>query len=166
MRKLKKVVSILLSIIMIVSLFNIVPFTANAAGGVEYIYRSWNADTQPVVDETKTCSSYTELSERSSDELEAGWYVVSSDLFIDSRLSVGSGTVNLILEDGAKLNVHRGIGVAPGTTLNIYGQSQGTGKLVVVFDPGDSRNDDNAMIGGTGSGGNAGDINIYGGVFR
>ena len=166
MQKLKKPVSILLAVIMVFSLFTVIPTSASAAGAVEYIYRWWDADAKEVRQETITCTDYTEMSERSSDELASGRYVVSSDLYIDSRLFVTSGTVDLILRDGATLNVHRGIGVNPGTTLNIYGQSEGTGKLEVFFDPNDNRNDNNAIIGGTGENGYAGNISIHGGVLR
>ena len=167
MQKLKKPVSVLLTVIMVVSLFTVIPMPASAAEAVEYIYRWWVADAKEVKQETRTCSDYTEMSERSSDELESGWYAASGNLFIDSRLFVRNGeTVNLILKDGATLNVHRGIGVESGATLNIYGQSQGTGTLEVVFDPGDDRNNDNAMIGGTGEDGSSGTISIHGGVLR
>ena len=167
MRLLKRTVSVVLSLIMIVSLFTIVPFTANAADGVEYICRSWNSDTKQVTEETKTCEDYTELSARSSDELAEGWYVVSERTILENRLFVRYGkTVNLILKDGAYLNLHRGIGVDSGATLNIYGQSQDTGTLEVVFDPEDKYNKDNAVIGGTGENGNAGNISIHGGELK
>ena len=167
MQILKKSVSILLTVILVVSLFTIIPASVSAAGAVAYVYRWWDADAKEVKQETRTCSDYTEMSERSSDELESGWYAASGNLFIDSRLFVRNGkTVNLILKDGATLNVHRGIGVESGATLNIYGQSQGTGTLEVVFDPGDDRNYDNAMIGGTGEDGSSGTISIHGGVLR
>ena len=167
MMQMKKPVSILLSVIMVIGLFTIVPFTANAAEAVEYVYRWWDAAAKEVKQETRVCTDYTEMSERSSDELESGWYAASGNLFIDSRLFVRNGkTVNLILKDGATLNVHRGIGVESGATLNIYGQSQGTGTFEVVFDPGDDRNCDNAMIGGTGEDGSSGTISIHGGVLR
>ena len=167
MQKLKKPVSILLAVIMVVSLFTVIPTPASAAEAVEYVYLWWDADAKEVKQETRTCSDYTEMSERSSDELESGWYAASGNLFIDSRLFVRNGeTVNLILKDGATLNVHRGIGVESGATLNIYGQSQGTGTFEVVFDPGDDRNYDNAMIGGTGENGSSGTISIHGGVLR
>lgn len=42
MKLLKKSVSILLVMTMIVSLFTIIPFEASAAGAVEYIYRYWD----------------------------------------------------------------------------------------------------------------------------
>ena len=156
----------MLSLIMILGMFTFMPAPVSAAETMHYVERSWNADTKQVVEETKTCTDYTDLSESSSDELNSGWYAASGSLFIDSRLFVRNGkTVNLILKDGATLNVRRGIGVESGATLNIYGQSQGTGKLEVVFDPGDDRNNDNAVIGGTGEGGSAGSISIHGGVL-
>ncbi|MBR2279303.1 MAG: hypothetical protein IJ903_00030, partial [Ruminococcus sp.] len=61
MRLFRKPVSILLSLIMVVSLFTIVPFTANAADAVEYLYRTWDARQNKVVAHTATCTDYTTI---------------------------------------------------------------------------------------------------------
>ncbi|MBR2108620.1 MAG: hypothetical protein IJ932_01545, partial [Ruminococcus sp.] len=61
MRLLKRTVSVVLSLIMIVSLFTIVPFTANAADAVEYLYRTWDARQNKVVAHTATCTDYTTI---------------------------------------------------------------------------------------------------------
>lgn len=52
-----------------------------------------------------------------------GWYYVKGELNITKRATV-SGTVHLILCDGANLTVDGGIEVAEGNSLSIYGQSQ------------------------------------------
>ena len=96
MKMIKKPVSILLIMTMIVSLFTIIPFEVGAASGVQYIERSW--DGYGILSDTKTCTNYTSLSNRSSDTLYSGWYVVDNNMTIDGRLRV-SGTVNLILCD-------------------------------------------------------------------
>ena len=49
---------------------------------------------------------------------------------IKGRVEV-TGTVNLILCDGATLIAWKGITVPKGATLNIYGQSAGTGRLTI-----------------------------------
>ena len=109
MRKLRKPLSILLSLILILGIFTAVPFEAGAAGSVSYIYRSWNGDM--VMQETRTCTDYTELSDRTSSELNSKTYVVSHDTTVDSRLAV-SGTTDIIICDGATLTLTQGITVS------------------------------------------------------
>lgn len=53
MRKLKKPLSILISLILVLSLFTIIPPHAFAADSVWYIYRWWNSSTNQVQSETK-----------------------------------------------------------------------------------------------------------------
>lgn len=110
--------------------FTGVPFPVSAAGGVSFIYRTWDAANKKVVEETRTYDDYTELSARSSDTLSEGVYVVSQSTKVSSRLYVESGTVELILCDGTTLTAEKGIRVPEGSTLIIYGQSKDSGKLV------------------------------------
>jgi uncharacterized repeat protein (TIGR02543 family) len=99
----------------------------------------------------------------SSDEaLASGWYVVSEDVAFSNRIVV-SGTVNLILADGKTLTASAGVNVPENSSLIIWGQSSGTGKLTAQ--PGVSNQ---AAIGGGNEGGegvnnSAGTITIYGG---
>ena len=85
-KTLKKSVSILLTLAMMFGILTVIPIEANAASGVSYIYRSWNGSK--VVSQTKTCTDYTLLANRSSDTLSGGWYVVDRDMTIDGRLRV------------------------------------------------------------------------------
>lgn len=62
MQMLKKPVSILLSLMLIISLFTIVPITANAEGGIEYNFRSWDNNNKTVKTETRTRTNYIDLS--------------------------------------------------------------------------------------------------------
>ncbi|MBB5217819.1 hypothetical protein HNP77_000163 [Treponema rectale] len=58
-----------------------------------------------------------------------GWYLVDSDIEISERITV-SGSVNLILCDGATLTASKGITVSSGNTFTVYGQSEDSGKLI------------------------------------
>lgn len=145
MQKLKKHVSLLLALIMVFSLFTIVPVTVHAEDGVEYVYRSWNYITEEIEEETKICTEYTDLSARTSDSLSPGWYVVRGDVTAVNRLMINYGEVNLILCDGCTLDAKKGIGVEPFATLNIYGQLNDTGKIKSI--KGNRKYD--AVIGGT-----------------
>lgn len=69
--------------------------------------------------------------------LSSGWYVVKGDVTTSDLLVNDGESVNLIISDGAKLTAngtsdHAGIGVKEGTSLTIYGQSAGTGKIIAT----------------------------------
>lgn len=66
MKKLKKPLSILLLLIMIFSLFTIVPFTANAAEGVYYKYGEWDESNHRLLTVYTSCSDYTVLDSNST----------------------------------------------------------------------------------------------------
>jgi hypothetical protein len=110
-----------------------------------------------------TSQSHAAKQLTSSDrELTSGWYVVNEDVAFSNRIVV-SGTVNLILADGKTLTASAGVNVPENSSLIIWGQSSGTGKLTAQ--PGVSNQ---AAIGGGNEGGegvnnSAGTITIYGG---
>ena len=93
----------------------------------------------------------------------SGWYVVSGNVELNKRVTV-SGTINLILCDGAVFNPKKGITVNEGNTLNIYCQSAGDGALTV-----DNCDGYMAAIGSnsgsTSTGVNCGTITINGGII-
>ncbi len=96
----------------------------------------------------------------SSTSWNEGWYVVYDDVTITDRISV-SGTVNLILFDGATLTANKGIGVGSSATFNVYAQSEDEatmGALVATA----TTEFNCAGIGG-GNNSNFGTININGG---
>ena len=154
--KMEKTVSILLSLTLIISVFTISPFEVSAQGVVSCIERSW--DGEKVVATEKTVSEYTVLDENTDTELSEGWYVVTRDVTFADRLMIGSGTVNLILCDYATLTDHAGIGVAEDAALNIYGQTENTG-TILVHPQEETADPDNAAIGGTND--PAGDIIVH-----
>ena len=107
---------------------------------------------------------------------DGSWYVVTENVTIDKRIII-TGTVNLVLCDGAKLIAKQGIsvnglnryGFSGGnvlSALNIYAQSGGTGTLFAGTTDGISSilpyNPDDAAIGGDHEFRN-GDIAIHGG---
>ena len=77
-----------------------------------------------------TQANCTEITERTDDISTPGWYVVKENVTI-SGLNI-SGEVNLILCDGATLTVTSFMNVTQGSTLNLYWQSAGTGKLTAA----------------------------------
>ena len=136
-----------------------------------------------------TVADYTLLNKHpdlQNDIWNSGWYVVDRSVTFDCRPTM-SGEVNIILCDGAVLNMVHGIRNYAGQTLSIYVQSNGgdMGKLIAGSyenQAGIGGNDDEsngiinifggrieatgihqgAGIGG-GDSGDGGEINIYGG---
>ena len=86
-----------------------------------YIDKNGNLATQ---------ANCTEITERTDDISTPGWYVVKENVTI-SGLNI-SGEVNLILCDRATLTVTSFMNVTQGSTLNLYWQSAGTGKLTAA----------------------------------
>lgn len=85
------------------------------------------------------------------------WYVVVGNVTIDGHITV-NGDVNLILTDGSSLTAEY-ITVDQGNSISIYGQSGGTGKLIL------EKGSTVAALGG-GYDHNSGDITIHGGDIR
>lgn len=92
-------------------------------------------------------------------ELSNFTYSVEENIVTDERIVV-DGTVNLIIRDGASLTASDGITVMPGSTLNIYGQAEGTGILNAT-----AVSSGFAGIGGT-KADECGAINIHGVVIN
>ena len=80
------------------------------------------------------------------DVTPSDWYLVSWDVTISKRIDV-IGNVNLVILDGHTVTFEDGIHVAPGSTLNIYGQSNDSGVLKSV-----AVTNKQAAIGGNGGG--------------
>lgn len=88
-------------------------------------------------------------------EQESGWYAVSGKTAWHYRLRV-EGNVNLILCDDAELRCEKGIEVNEGSSLTVWRQDYGTGKLYATGSAAD------AGIGGNG-GHDAGSLTFNGG---
>ena len=94
------------------------------------------------------------------------WYVVTENVTFEKRIEI-TGTVNLVLCDGATLTAKQGISVnVSAGALNIYAQNGGTGALYAGTTDGTSTTmkdrPQNAAIGGDAYSSN-GDIKIHGG---
>ena len=132
-----------------------------ADDSITYVSRSWDSSSKSVISSIRTCSNYTVVNSETT-AWSTGWYVVNSDVTIDSRIEIATNygtTVNLILCDGATLTASKGIH-AKSVYLNIYGQIGGTGALIATSTSSTSSS-------GAGIGGNSkesgGYIKIYGG---
>ena len=124
------------------------------ADWIQYQEASYS-DSDGVTYETKIASNATALTSSTTNWSNGGWYYVQGSVTVSSRITV-TGTVNLILCDGAVLSVDNGINVSSDYTLNIYGQSGGTGTLTAAGGY------NQAGIGG-GYYGAGGTVNIHGG---
>jgi len=132
-------------------LSNIIPeFTVELEGeepdGIRYIDGNGVMQIRPSTSVTTPITSTTT-------QMASGWYYVSGDVTVSSRIAV-SGNVHIILEDGCNFIVNEGINVSTGNSLNIYSQSiaGNMGKLEATGS--DGGNGGSGTSGG--KGGNAG----------
>lgn len=150
MKRIKKPISILLSLILIFSVFTIIPVTtAGALTDVRYLDLEGNVQL------------ILKVYELNSTALSTGMYAVKRDYDIGDRITV-SGNVRLVLFNGVTLHARKGITVEEGGSLTIWQEmpEEGveTGKLIV------DESDDNYAGIGCGPQGSGGNININGGI--
>lgn len=149
------------------SLYTAAEPKANPGETLRYIEFRWNEKTKNLTSETKTASGCTAVTSETT-EWNAGWYVVSGEVTIDSRVAV-IGDVKLILADDAHLIVNGGIVVNKDNTFTVYAQSQ------PVFETDGSLDETNTRTGkltaqnveehNSGIDGQGGKIAIHGGVI-
>lgn len=111
----------------------------------------------------QSCTEYTELTESTNGSAGlTGWYVVKGTVNKEGLIGIAGGkTLNLILCEGATLNLQKNLYLMGGATLNIYGQNGGTGTLIVKGTAGVRQPGIGIMhntVGGSAS------VNIYGGT--
>ena len=95
-------------------------------------YENYNYTTKTF--ETKICPSYGILTGNNNSDITteiSGWYVIDEDVEISGLIRV-VGTANLILKDECKLTASKGINVATGSALTIYGQGGINGENAVI----------------------------------
>lgn len=158
----KKSLSILLSLIMVFSVFTIIPFAAQATtSNVWYYYRYW-FDREHAVTTERRYANATLLRELDGgiDDLYSGWYYSEGWKSFDDRVTI-QGTVNIIITDSSYVRFDDGIHVGAGNTLNIYGQDRDDQYLEAIADT-----NDNAAIGANNQTDHCGNINIYGGAVK
>ena len=140
-----------------------------------------SANFNPLIPGTSFTPAYDNIMTYTDADENVWWYVQKNTDLSERVYAKGSfslsfeggltptivlkGSLNIILADGVTLNCPKGIGVNAGTTLNIYGQENGTGKIVAGSDSNkaaigsDDQDDDSGTNG-------AGTINIYGGTVE
>ena len=131
------------------------------------LYAKWEeVSAIAYVSENRDVSNFKAYSPMEADYtvLPTGSYYVENDAELLNRIRV-NGNVSLILKDGTTLTAPNGISVmGRENTLNIFGQSGGTGILKA------KAASNNAAIGGDDGelqlSGSVGNINIYGGNIR
>ena len=128
---------------------------ADLTADYQYCSRSWNGSSVVSSIETANCTTLDNTNFPTA--LSDGWYAVKGDVTVSDRIKI-SGDVQLILTDGCTLNAKNGINLPESSTLSIYGQSGGTGKLNAEYD-GDT------AIGGE-YGESCGTLNVYGGTVN
>ena len=95
-----------------------------------YVERSWDGSKVVQTMKTVPAGSTTTLSGCTDDDESypsGTWLVVNGNNVARGQITATSGTVNLILCDGAKLTSE--MGIKSGATLNIYGQRDNSGSL-------------------------------------
>lgn len=104
-------------------------------------YMKWDDTNKKLVPATTGTTEYTTVTDQTTwgQTGTETWYVVNDNITIDGRINV-NGTVNLILCEDTTLTASSGINVQDNdndptngslNTLNIYGQSLGTGALTI-----------------------------------
>ena len=91
------------------------------------------------------------------------WYAVTEDVTINKYVYV-RGNVNLILCDGKTLTAKKGVSVDEGSSLTVWAQSGGTGKLYAGTTNGTDTTCNDGIAGIGGSVGKSGAITINGGT--
>ena len=119
---------------------------------VSYVRRGWDGSTGYY-----TYDTAEEAARIPSDgAMRSGWYYLDRDVTVDGRICL-EGNTSLILGDGTTLRV-KGLHVPVGCTLTIYGQNNGTGRII-------STPADGAGIGAY-AGHLSGNIIIHGGTIN
>lgn len=113
----------------------------------------------------QSCTEYTELTESTNGSAGlTGWYVVKGTVNKEGLIGIAGGkTLNLILCEGATLNLQKTLYLMGGATLNIYGQNGGTGTLIVKGTAG-VRQPGIGIMHNTAGGSASASVNIYGGT--
>ena len=133
----KKIISILLTIVMLIGIMSPGGISVFAADGSaetgKYIARTWNSGK--VISSEEDIPSNAQEIKTDTNELAGGWYVLSGSLETNTRIVVrgtAGNPTNIVLMDGAVLDAKVGIELASNNVLNIYGQSNDTGTINAV----------------------------------
>ena len=96
----------------------------------EYISRWWTgSEVKFVTVQPTDFKLISSLQDNENLTLTSGVWILSQSRSFSNRLTI-SGDVHLVLCDGATLKCSKGIELAPGNSLSIYGQEEDTGALI------------------------------------
>ena len=98
-------------------------------------YLKWDATKKELV-EAEIPATATKVVNATKAKWKAGTYLVEGDVTINGDIQL-TGNVNLIIKDGAKLTAKQ-VYASNNISLNIYGQSNGSGELNVVCSGGNA----------------------------
>ena len=95
-------------------------------------YKEWDSSTSTFKDSVRTQGNYNEVVENGTDatiEWNDDWYAVRGDqINLSGKTVKVSKTVNLILCDDKSVTINQ-LNIAKDATLNVYGQTSGSGSL-------------------------------------
>ena len=143
----KKIISILLTIVMLIGIMpsgGISVFAGDVSEGTgKYIARSWDSTKKQVISTEEDIPATAEEITADTRELTSGWYVLSESVTLPEGAHITvNGNVNLVLFDGCELKIpspengYAAIELTDGgafgssDSLTIYGQQNGTGSIV------------------------------------
>ena len=133
------------------------PVSVSIESPYSYISRRWTGSR--VEEDVKNPVEFTLISSLQDNEnltLTSGVWILSQSRRFSNRLTI-SGDVHLVLCDGATLTCGKGVELAPGNSLSVYGQEEDTGKLICTGP------ENHAGIGG-GNNTGSGSFTIHGGT--
>jgi len=137
-------------------------FSISKGTTVDYVSRTYD-DTTGEVTETTETQAASAITDSNQPSTLTGWYYIYNDVDLNYRPVVNK-TANIVLADNCTLTANGGIEVPNGCTLNIYGQTEGTGTLKGNLNTLDTFGDSLAFIGEYSS--NSGTLNLYGGNIK
>ncbi|MBP5799789.1 MAG: hypothetical protein J6W43_07755 [Prevotella sp.] len=105
----------------------LLPFGARAYTYLEYSNGSFGTETIKESEGYTMVLSSTSSTTRVS--MGTGWYILGENAVINAPIEI-SGHTKLLLCDGCTLTASQGIVVPAGSSLTIYGQTNGTGTLI------------------------------------
>ena len=119
-----RIIGILLTALMVLGSVPFGAIPAFAASQEPVSYRAYDPASK-TYDETKVCTSYTEVKEDTT-SWKTGWYVVNQSVTITDSVYT-DGNVNLILMDDCTLTVTKRLVVNSDVHLTVFAQSDGEG---------------------------------------
>lgn len=114
----------------------------NYAGSISQNFEVYSQESVPYIDVNGELQHNAAEQYSASNTPNGNWWYITGEVNLGNRIEI-SWTKHLILCDGATLTIPKGIRLTNGNTLHIYGQSAGTGKLII-----NDVNSCNAGIGG------------------